>query len=69
MRLTILLFCLAISTLSFADSVEIALPDLTGDFDSGFLPPNDAPRVRNCTFTIPPGVESVDQLQLIMHVN
>jgi hypothetical protein len=66
MRLVVLLSCLAIFSAAHADSVQIPLPGLAGDFDSGFLPPDDAPRVRTETFTIPSEIVSIDQMRLVM---
>jgi hypothetical protein len=66
MRPVSLLLCLAISTATCAHSLEIALPGLVGGYDSGFVPPDAAPRVRTTTFTIPPEVIAIDQLQLVL---
>ena len=48
------------------DNVKIVLPDLTGDYDSGFIDPNDAPRVRVSSFSIPQDVLSLNNMRVVM---
>lgn len=66
MRLVLVLLALAISSTANAESIDIPLTDLTGDYDSGFQIPNDAPRVRLGTFVIPPDVASIDLMNLVV---
>ena len=66
LRLAILIACLFIANATCADTVNIALPDLTGDYDAGLLPPNDAPSLRFSTFTIPPEVMSIQNMRVVM---
>lgn len=66
MKSAILILCLIIASTALADPANIALPDLTGDYDSGFMDPNDAPRVRLNAFTIQPEVISIQSLRVVM---
>jgi len=66
MRPAILILFLIIASAAFADSVDIVLPDLTGDYDSGFMDPNEAPRVRLDSFTISPNVVLIHNLRVVM---
>jgi len=66
MRLLVLVICLIFTGAAGADPVDIALPALSGDYDSGFLLPNDAPRTRINSFTIPPEVTSIQDLQMVL---
>jgi hypothetical protein len=61
-----LALCQFVATIAGADPVEIALPDLIGDYDSGFVPPNPAPSTRTQSFTIPAEVTSIGDLQLVL---
>ena len=63
MRVLIPILGLIIANVACADTVEIPLP---GDYDSGFLPPNDAPRTRYMSFTIPAEVISIQNLQVVL---
>lgn len=66
MRLALLLLGLAVSCIANAESIDIPLTDLTGNYDSGFQDPNDAPRVRIGTFIIPENVASIDLIHLVV---
>lgn len=66
MRIVLVLLALAVSSVANAESIDIPLTDLTGDYDSGFQIPNDAPRVRLGTFVIPPDVASIDLMTLVV---
>jgi hypothetical protein len=66
MRLALLLLGLAVSCTANAESIDIPLTDLTGNYDSGFQDPNDAPRVRIGTFIIPENVASIDLMHLVV---
>lgn len=66
MRPAILLLCLVAAGSAGADPVEIPLTDLTGEYDSGWVPPNDSPRIRTSTFTIPAEVQSINDLLVVL---
>lgn len=49
-----------------AETVEFALPDLAGAYESGLAPPDDAPRLRTVDFTFPASLVSLDGLEVAM---
>jgi hypothetical protein len=57
---------LTISSVSLADEVIISLPALTGDYETGWVPPMTAPVARQTTFSIPPDVLSIDEVRLVL---
>jgi hypothetical protein len=65
-RWTFLLLGLVLASTAAADSVEIPLPTLTGDYDAGLLPPDDAPSSRSTVFTIPSKVAAMLNMSVEM---
>lgn len=66
MRIAVVLLAVAVSCSAQAESINIPLTDHTGNYDSGFQEPNDAPRVRLGTFIIPPDIASIDLVNLVV---
>jgi len=49
-----------------AQTTIVDLPLLVGEYDAGFVLPNDQPDRRSCTFIMPPEVATIDMMHLIM---
>ena len=49
-----------------ADIIDISFPELTGDYETGWLPPDIVPVSRSTTFMFPPDVESFEGLRLVL---
>lgn len=49
-----------------AEVVEISFPELTGDYESGWVPPETAPSLRSTVFSFPPDIQSMDGLRLVL---
>lgn len=61
----ILALVLLASAVAAQDAV-VSLPLLLGDYDAGYVLPNDQPDRRSCTFTISPDVLTIDMMHMIM---
>ncbi len=66
MKPVLITLLMILSCAAGAETVTIDLDNLVGDYDSGFIDPNDAPRIRLQSFTIPPEVNSLESLQVVM---
>lgn len=66
MKTAILLLCWFTVCTASAETVQISLPDLTGNYDSGFIEPNVDPRLRTANFSIPQEVSAINNLQVVM---
>ncbi len=74
MRCAILILAVAVagtvsSETASADQVILSFPELTGDYETGWQPPDTAPVIRETTFTIPPDVLSIEQMRLVLSGN
>jgi hypothetical protein len=49
-----------------AETIHVDLPFLTGDYDSGLVPPDDAPRLRTGTFNLPAELATIADLSLVI---
>ncbi len=49
-----------------AEIIDISFPELTGDFETGWLPPDAAPVSRSTTFMFPPDLQSMNGLRLVL---
>ncbi len=66
MILTVLILCLLAAGAVGAETVTVPLTDLAGAYDSGLLPPDDAPSLRAAVFAFPPEVVAIRNLQVVM---
>ena len=64
MRIAILILAVALAGTAAADQIILSFPELTGDYETGWQPPDTAPVIRETTFTIPPDVLSIEQIYL-----
>lgn len=49
-----------------AETVDISFPELTGDYETGWVEPEIAPTVRSTTFIFPPDVQSMEGMRLVI---
>lgn len=67
MRTVLLILALAgLASAAAAQDTIVALPLLEGDYDAGDVLPNDQPSRRSCTFEIPPQVENIAMMRMVM---
>lgn len=66
MKPVLITLLMILSCVAGADTVTIDLDSLVGDYDSGFIDPSEAPRIRFQPFTIPADVNALESLQLVM---
>jgi len=59
-------FILMTASIAQADEVIISLPALTGDYETGWVPPETAPVIRQTTFSIPSDVLSIDEMRFVL---
>ena len=57
---------LVLATGALADTVVIDLPDLTGDYQTGWYPPTTSPVTRSTSFVFPPDIQSLQDLRVVM---
>lgn len=51
---------------AYADTVDISFPELTGDYETGWVSPDTAPAVRATTFIFPPDIQSMEGMRLVL---
>jgi hypothetical protein len=65
-RILVLTALVALAGTAAAETVDISFPELTGDFETGWVPPETAPTFRSTTFIFPPDVQSMEGMRLII---
>jgi len=65
-RILIFIAVVVLAGNASADIIDISFPELTGDYETGWLPPDIVPVSRSTTFMFPPDVQSFDGLRLVI---
>ncbi len=66
MKWGIVLLCFVVAGVAAAESFTIALPDLVGDYDTGAVPPNDAPSGALTSFTLSTDISSISHMRMAL---
>jgi len=65
-RILVLTALVALAGTASAETVDISFPELTGDYETGWVPPEMAPTFRSTTFIFPPDVQSMEGMRLVL---
>jgi hypothetical protein len=65
-RNLLLIALFALTGTAFAEVVDISFPELTGDYQTGWLPPINAPASKTTSFSFPLDVQSMDGLRFVI---
>lgn len=65
-RILFFLLTIALAGNAIADQFDISFPELTGDYETGWLDPVTAPTGRTITFMFPSNVQSLEELRLVL---
>jgi len=65
-RILVFMVFTVLAAITSADTIDISFPELTGDFETGWLPPDTAPSTRSTTFIFPPDIQSMDGMRLVV---